>query len=164
MLADRAYSSITGIEYCKKKDCRFIARMKANSFKPYDAEGKPINLFNEMREKDLGELKAYAKVERGENAGEFIPVRICFKRKSEEAIDATRKNLHRKESKRQLTITPTTKLFNEYVVLVTDLDENISASDIIELYRYRWQAELYFCCVSTSVSVLCQDIGKSVVG
>lgn len=144
VLADRAYSSITGIEYCKKRNCRFIARMKANSFKPYDSEGKPIDLFSKMAGKELGELNAYAKVERGENAGEYIPIRICFKRKSEEAIESTRQKIHRKESRRQLSITPATKLFNEYIVLVTDLDENISTSDIIELYRYRWQAELYF--------------------
>lgn len=144
VLADRAYSSITGIEYCKKRDCRFIARMKANSFKPYDSAGKPMDLLCEMKEKDLGELNAFAKVERGENAGELIPVRICFKKKPEEALESARKKLHRKESKRQLTITPATKLFNEYIVLVTDLDKNISTSDIIELYRYRWQVELYF--------------------
>ena len=34
--------------------------------------------------------------------------------------------------------------FNEYVVVATSLDDGISAADIMELYRYRWQVELYF--------------------
>lgn len=144
VLADRAYSSTTNIEYCKTRNCRFIARMKANSFRPYDSEGKPIDLLSEMKDQKLGELNAYVKIERGENAGKTIPVRICFKRKSEDALESTRRRLHRQESKRQLTITPATKRFNEYIVLVTDLEKSISTRDIIELYRYRWQVELYF--------------------
>ena len=34
--------------------------------------------------------------------------------------------------------------FNEYVVLVTSLDDSVSAEEVLELYKYRWQVELYF--------------------
>ena len=33
---------------------------------------------------------------------------------------------------------------NEYLVVCTSLDETITADEIIELYIYRWQVELYF--------------------
>lgn len=37
-----------------------------------------------------------------------------------------------------------TKLFNEYIVVVTSLKSDVKAEKVLELYRYRWQVELYF--------------------
>ena len=97
-----------------------------------------------MTGQESGEMKVYAKKERGDDKGKLIPVRICFKRKSEEALENTRKKLKKKESKKQKSISPAAYTFNEYIVLATSLDDSISANEILELYRYRWQAELYF--------------------
>ena len=145
VIADRIYSSITGIEYCLSKDCHYIARMRANSFKPYNAEGKQLDLLSIMTGKDSGELNAFVRKERGENAGKLIPVRICFKKKDADALDSTRKKMKRKESKKQTTISDSTYAFNEYIVLCTSLDRTIiTAEEVVELYRYRWQVELYF--------------------
>ena len=52
--------------------------------------------------------------------------------------------MKRKESKKQLTISPETFTFNEYMVVATSLDDSFSIDEIIALYRYRWQVELYF--------------------
>ena len=144
VIADRIYSSITGIEYCLSKQCHFIARMRTNSFKPYNAEGKQLNLLSFMAGKEHGELNTFVRKERGENAGELYPIRICFKKKSKDAIDSTRKKMKRKESKKQTRISESTYAFNEYVVVCTSLDNSINAEEIIELYKYRWQVELYF--------------------
>ena len=126
------------------KDCHYIARMRANSFKPYNAEGKQLELLSIMTGKDSGELNAFVRKERGENAGKLIPVRICFKKKDKDTLDSTRKKMKRKESKKQTTISESTYAFNEYIVLCTSLDRTITAEEVIELYRYRWQVELYF--------------------
>lgn len=144
VIADRIYSSVTGIGYCLSKGCHFIARMRANSFKPYSAEGIQLDLLSIMRGKESGELNAFVRKERGENAGQLIPVRICFKKKDKDALDSTKKKMKRKESKKQMSISTSTYTFNEYLVVCTSLDETITAEEIIELYRYRWQVELYF--------------------
>ena len=144
VLADRVYSCTSGIEYCLNRGCQYIARMRPNSFKPYDSDGNPINILSVMKDKAVGEINVFAKKERGENAGKLYPVRICFKKKPEDVLESTRKKLKRKESKKQVTISPETYLFNEYVVVTTSLDGNITAEEIIGLYRYRWQVELYF--------------------
>ena len=52
--------------------------------------------------------------------------------------------MKRKESKKQTTISPSAYKFNEYIVMATSLDSSISYKEIIELYRFRWQVELYF--------------------
>jgi IS4 transposase len=36
------------------------------------------------------------------------------------------------------------KAFNEYIVVVTNLNDGISAEEILETYRLRWQVEIYF--------------------
>ena len=144
VLADRIYSSVSGIEYCIEKECQYIARMRINSFKPYDAEGKQIDLLSFIQGKESGELCAYARKERGENAGKLYPVRICFKKKPDDLISSTRKKMKRKESKKQVTISPETYLFNEYMVVTTSLDATFTVDEIMNLYRYRWQVELYF--------------------
>ena len=144
VIADRIYSSITGIEYCLSRKCQYIARMRANSFKPYDSNGKQLDLLSIMDGKDDGEVFAFMRKERGENAGQLLPVRICFKRKDKDALDSTRKKMKRKESKKQTTISPSAYKFNEYIVMATSLDSSISHKEVIELYRFRWQVELYF--------------------
>ena len=118
--------------------------MRANSFKPLNAKGKKLDLLSFMDGKDSGELFAFVKHVNDEKIEKLIPVRICFQKKDQHALDATRKNMKRKESKKQITISAATYKFNEYVVVVTSLDESITAKEIIELYRYRWQVELYF--------------------
>ncbi len=144
VLADRIYSSVTGIEYCQKVGCQFIVRMRINSFKPYDVNGNQIDLLSYMRGTESGELYAYARKERGENAGKLYPVRICFKKKAAGAIESTRKRMKRKESKKQARIATDTFAFNEYLVVATSLDNGYLADEILDLYRYRWQVELYF--------------------
>ena len=52
--------------------------------------------------------------------------------------------MKRKESKKQLKYNANTYIFNEYMVVSTSLGSTFSVEEIIELYRYRWQVELYF--------------------
>lgn len=95
-----------------------------------------------VKAKEAGELYAYVKKERGENAGKLYPIRICFKKKPADAIDSTRKKMKRKESKKQVVIHDETYVFNEYMVVATSLDSSFSGEEILGLYRYRWQVEL----------------------
>ena len=69
---------------------------------------------------------------------------ICFKKKTAGAIESTRKKMKRKESKKQAKIATDTFAFNEYLVVATSLGSDYMADEILDLYRYRWQVELYF--------------------
>ena len=144
VLADRIYSCVTGIEYCMERQCQYIARMRTNSFKIYDEQGKPLDFLEMITGKESGDLQVFVKRDQGETKGKLIPIRICFKRKTDEAIEITRKKLKRIESRKQIVISASAYTFNEYIVLATSLDKSISAEEILDLYRYRWQVELYF--------------------
>jgi len=76
--------------------------------------------------------------------GDKVPIRICAKQKDPDAIVRTQKKLKRKESKKQFKMSDEAKVFNEYIVVVTNLSDDISAKNILEAYRLRWQVEIYF--------------------
>jgi hypothetical protein len=142
-LADRAYSNIKGMKHCIEHGAEYIARLRKSSFTVKDESGKKIDLlslFKKLISDECADFSAFAT----NLGGEKIPVRICAKRKSPEAIKQTQKKLKIKESKKQRVISDETKTFNEYIVVVTNLEDSISAEEILELYRLRWQVEIYF--------------------
>lgn len=143
IIADRIYSTIKGIKHCMERGADYILRMRANSFSLYDECGKKINLLDRLTGLENGEcadISLYA----GNPSEDQIPVRVCAMRKSPEAIATTAKKLHRKESKKQIKLSAEAKTFNEYIVVVTSLPNSITAEQILETYRLRWQIEIHF--------------------
>lgn len=140
ILADRGYATTTGIEYCNEKEAQFILRASANNIRFCDKEGEYIDIRDKVIGKEAGEQTTYVKTKEGK----IIPVRICFKKKDKNSIEKTKKKLHRYQVKNQFKMSDKTKIFNEYIVVVTSLCSDIDFEEILELYRYRWQVELYF--------------------
>jgi hypothetical protein len=143
VIADRAYSTIAGMKHCLKMGAEYILRMRANSFSLYDESGKKVDILYKLSKMTDGEcdnISLFA----GNLSGERLPVRLCATRKTPDAIAQTQKRLHQKESKKQQEISAETKLFNEYIVVVTSLPDTITAEQILETYRLRWQVEIQF--------------------
>lgn len=143
VICDRGYATIKGIEHCNKNGAEYIIRLRKNSFTLRNNNGEKIDLatiFTKLKADEYADITAFAT----NLSGDKIPVRICAKRKSSDSILQTHKKLKRKESKRQCVISDETKTFNEYIVVVTNLDNTVSASQILETYRLRWQVEIYF--------------------
>ena len=137
VLADRAYSSIKGIEHIENAGSKYILRLKQNSFISRNDAGEKIELldyFNNLKNEEIANIQTFITNKNGLQ----IPIRICAKKKDDASIE---KQLKSKESKKQSC---KAKTFNEYIVVVTNLDPNIPASEILELYRFRWQVEIYF--------------------
>jgi hypothetical protein len=140
VLADRAYGTAASILHCNECGADYILRMRANGLSLCDENGNKINLYEHMADVGIGNYCCFAKTK--DNG--LSPVRICFKKKDPEALEKTRKRLHKRETKRQFIISDDTKAFNEYIVVITSLPDSVSASDVLDAYRYRWQVELYF--------------------
>lgn len=143
VMGDRVYTSIKGIQHCINSGAEYILRMRKNNFIVRDDQGTTIDLLKllkKLKTEEVADIHAFVTSSKGEK----IPVRICAKRKTEEAILQTKKKLKWKESKNQAKFTEETKEFNEYIVLVTNLDSKVSAEEILSAYRLRWQVEIYF--------------------
>jgi len=142
IIADRAYATITGMEYCIENGGDFILRIK----------NKPFNLYNENQEKVL--LTDWLKTLDGsvsettfyflDSSKNFQPVRICAMPKTEEEIKAEEMKLKKKESKKQIKISDDTKFSHHYMFVATSLPETFTAKEILDIYRLRWQIEIVF--------------------
>lgn len=142
VIGDRAYASLSGIEYCLEQGADFILRMKNKSFSLYDSEYKKTALYEILKDVDenVSDITVYWK---GSDK-KFHPLRICAVKKNIDAIKQTAKKLHRKESKGQKKFSDETKRVHEYFFVVTSLGDKFTAQQILELYKLRWQIELVF--------------------
>ena len=139
IIADRIYATPTGMAYCLERGADFILRVRRGAFTLLDENGKAMELYSLMSGHEQGELRGF--IRKGDA---LFPVRICYKKKDAESLERTKRRLKQQESRKQITISEETKLFNEYIVLITSLSFEIACQDILELYRFRWQVEIYF--------------------
>ena len=143
VIADRVYGTLRGITHCIANGADYIIRLKSGAFHIFDSQGDRVDLlgqFADLRPEECKDIFGYAIAADGTK----VPIRVCVKRKSEDAIEATRKRLAKKISEKQIKISELAKKFNEYIVVVTSLRSTISAEDVLETYRLRWQVECYF--------------------
>lgn len=73
------------------------------------------------------------------------PVRLVAIRKSPQATEKTRRKLHKEARKKGKQLKRETLKAANFIFVVTDLPNmDISSSQVLELYRMRWQIELVF--------------------
>ena len=141
VIADRAYASITGIEYCIEKETDFILRIKNKAFKLFDKNGNEVVLSSILKDvnEQSSDFMLYYRVEK-----ELKPIRFCSVKKTREEIEIEKKRIQRKESKNQMSLSDDTKFTHNYFFVVTSLGNDFTSEEIINLYRLRWQVEMVF--------------------
>ena len=142
VLGDRIYATKRGIEYCMNCHADFVLRIRNKAFQLYTETGDKISFTQLLKgiDSEYGDFKVYFK---GEDK-QMHSIRICAVKKSEEAFLHTQKRTARKESKKQVRYSDDTKFSSRYFFVVTSLEEEFSAEQILTLYRLRWQVELVF--------------------
>lgn len=144
IIADRAYGTIKGMEYVIKKEADFLFRLKAKSFNLYTENKEPFDLTSYLQENyeagKIIDLRLFYK-----SGKAYHPVRICAVGKNGTDIEKSNEHTKRSNSKENKgKVTDLQKIYNRYVLVSTSLPETISAEQILELYRMRWQIELVF--------------------
>jgi hypothetical protein len=143
VIADRAYGTITGIEYLGGRGSDFLLRYRTGAFHLYTGEQERVEVtdfFQGLEAGARGEVTLYYKLKE-----EYKPVRLCAIRKTEEAekkgIERL-KVMNRMKSHGKL---PSQAQLgnNRYIIVLTSLLET-DAQLILQLYRFRWQIELIF--------------------
>jgi hypothetical protein len=144
-LGDRVHSTKKGISHCLANEADFILRLKSTSFPVFSAKGTEIDLLKwikSVKANEAAEIPVF--VDLGCYGLGMRKLRICALKKSKEDIEKAMKRIDRKCSKKQEAVSAGTRKFNEYIVMITSLPDSISAEEVLEAYRYRWQVELYF--------------------
>lgn len=141
-IGDRAYGRLKGLCYIKENGGEFITRFVNKAFTiTYD--GKEFEMVEAFKKLKYGEIKEY-KVEGSTKGGLRLPMRICVIKKSNKEAEKAIKKAKLTASKKQKNIYPKTIELHRYVILLTSLQDSISAKLILDLYRFRWQIEIAF--------------------
>lgn len=143
VLGDRGYSHREGVADVVQNGADVIVRLNHKTFPLCDRSGKPFELLRKLRtlhEYDPGEWDVEF-----EASGKRFAARVCAVRKSADAAQRAKDRLLKTAKKKGKTVAPETLEFAEYIFVLTTLTSaEASATNVLELYRARWQIELAF--------------------
>lgn len=143
LLGDRGYSQREGVAHVLAAGGDVVVRLNAGSFPLLDAQGERVDLLVRLR--SLAEHAAGAWPVRFEAGDAVHLARLCAVRKSASAAQRAKERVLKVARKKGKVVREETLELAEYViVLVTPGLDVLSAEQVLELYRARWQVELEF--------------------
>jgi len=141
ILADRGYCHWAGAAKVLDSNAQLLMRW-SKTFPLQAIKGKTFNVLENVRKlykNQAGEWKVQFVYNR-----KVYRLRFCAVRKSRVAAERARLKLEREAKADGYTPSPESLAFTEYVMVLTSLPPEFSASQCLELYRCRWQVELAF--------------------
>ena len=144
ILADRGYSHAAGVAALARQGADVIVRLNTSTLPLFDSSGERMALLPQLRR-----LRAAGKIVQEpvwvHHQDQRLAGRLCVLRKTEHAIAKAERRLTRWEQKHQRKARPETREYARYVMVFTTLPESeMSAAEVLEHYRFRWQIELVF--------------------
>lgn len=147
VVADRGYSRRTDLAAVSSKGGNFLVRLNWSGVPLINRDGEPFDIIQNARaipEAVVGEFHLALKPDPELNVPS-LPIRLIVVRKSESAAEESRNKILIRCSKQQRTPNPRTLEMAAYIVIATSLPaDKLSAEDVLEVYRFRWQIELVF--------------------
>ena len=143
ILGDRGYSHRRGVAHVLGAGAHVLVRLNSTSFPLIDAEGKEFDLLIHLRGLRGTNSREWPVefVHKGERHG----LRLCALRKSKTAAEQAKHKATRAAKKKGKKIRAKTLEAAEYVFVLTSLPfAEADTTQVLELYRARWQIELVF--------------------
>jgi hypothetical protein len=141
LMADRGLAHRRGIRHVVEHGGHVIVRSNMVSVPLEDDKGRPLALLPKLRKLPVGQARAWPALVRDERG--TIAVHVCALKKSAEQRRKAQAKLREVASRKGRNLQPDTLEAAGYVVVLTTLPD-VSAQQILELYRHRWQIELAF--------------------
>jgi hypothetical protein len=144
VIGDRAYGTLPGIAHLMSRQADYILRIRAGCFSIYDENSEKIELleqFSGLQEGEIAEITGYCKIN-----DQYELVRFCALRKDEVSERKGLKRLVKENQRKQggKAVTELQQGYNKYIIVVTSLGQEITAAQVLDLYRARWQIEIAF--------------------
>lgn len=145
LLADRGYSSARGIHQVVSQGADVILRLNPRAIRVLDSEGQLFPWTEALQGiAGPGEIKQWQGcISLRDDT--LVPGRICVIAKSQQATQRACKKLRKKAYEQRIALEADTLLYAGYILTFTTLAETeLSAWQVLEWYRLRWQIELVF--------------------
>ncbi len=146
LLGDAGHWQRAGIAAVVAAGGDVIVRVNWHNLALADRAGTPLDLWRLLRglaPTEVGEWEVQTVP--GDQAPDPVRGRLIALRKSPQAAEAARRRVRRNASKDGKTPSALALEAAEYVLVFTTLaGDRLGATEVLELYRFRWQVELAF--------------------
>lgn len=144
VVADRGYGYRRSISTAERAQAKVVLRIQPDKFPLEDETGQRLAVWPLLKaaanKAQVWELPAYCTDQK-----QTYTVRLIACRLPQQQADLARKRLQDKARKKGRTVSAKQSVLAGWVLLITTLDPtDWSASDLLRLYRARWQIELLF--------------------
>ena len=147
VLADRGYCHRYGLATVRQAGADFLVRINWQNLPLEDCEHKRLDLVQLLEQTPDSEVVEYevATVADKKKGIASLPARLVVKKKPAEAAEAERQRIQREASRKGRKADPRTLKAAQYFFVLTSVPrEELSADQILDLYRLRWQIEMAF--------------------
>ena len=142
-VADCGYAHVSGIGEVIGAHAEVLVRINLSALGLTGPGGQPFALLPWLRTLapgQCGDVQVWLPLQQG-----AVPGRVCAVRMSQTAAERARKRIRRDHQRKQRILKPETLEAAGYVFVFTTLAaDTLSAAQVLELYRGRWQIELVF--------------------
>lgn len=142
LLGDRGYARRGGIAHVLDSGADVLVRLNQSNVPLLSADGSRFDLVEHLRGLQGHEPGEWPVL--FEHKKRRYRVRLCAVRKTEEATAHSRTRILRLARKRGHQARTETLEAAAYVFVLTSLERDFTATDVLRLYRARWQIELAF--------------------
>lgn len=148
VLADRYYARPRDLRPVIAAGADFIVRTGWNSLRLLQPNGEPFDLFAALAAQAEQESEVQVRVHEGmaeASPPEPLILRLVIRRKDPGQAEAEQKRLLKEAKKRGKQPDPRSLEAANYILLLTSLPATVfPPTDILAIYRFRWQIELAF--------------------
>jgi|SRR5215203_4654880 len=146
LIADRAYGTAKNIAQVLTAQASCVVRMRWSDFARYRQQGQPFDVIAWLQESFSRQAAPIQSVELQLLYREKLyPMRLVACSLPQEQAEQARRRAKRKAQRNQVQVTQQTLVVADFVLFITNLPAaQWSAHQIVQLYRLRWQVELYF--------------------
>ena len=144
VIGDRMYGTLAGISYLKEQGVGYVLRLRSGCFTMYNSRNQEMDIFprlSGLKEGNFTDFTVRCMIN-----DQYEPIRICAMRKDKESERIGLKRLVRENQRMRVgkPVSEQQEESNKYIIVATSLGKEVSASQVLELYRARWQIEIAF--------------------
>lgn len=147
VLGDRGYAHRAGIHSVASAGAHFLVRVNWQNIPLLYPDGRPFEILSALRTLPEAQAVSFDILVAADPSRKLprLPARLIAVRKTEAAAEQSRHKVLSERGRKGKTSDPRSLEAAAYVLLLTSAsDSDLTATQALELYRFRWQVELAF--------------------
>jgi hypothetical protein len=147
LIGDRGYAHRRGLWSLVQAGAHFLVRLNWQNLPLQSREGETFDLLKALRQAGEDEAIEFCVQTAPKKKGKIpaMPARLVVLRKSPEAAEEGRRKLLKEANKKGRKVNPHTLEACAYIFVLTSVSaEDLTAAQVLEAYRFRWQIEMAF--------------------